>query len=113
MSVREELATAAGTVPGVTAHPYFVQSTAAGTVWIRLERIDYPNPFGGVVRWNVVLVLPQDQAQAERELERLAPLLRTALEPHLAIDSVEPQRLDLQGIGIVPVAFINGHREEV
>ncbi|WP_323792419.1 hypothetical protein [Nocardioides sp.] len=111
MSVREEIAAAASSVLGLTGHPYVVGDTSPGTVYPRVERIDYPNAFGGVVFYNVVLVLPQDYAEAEQYLEQKLPDLKGALEPHLVITSVQPQRLQLDGIGVLPVAFINGHRE--
>lgn len=112
MSTRTELAEAADALPFVPkGHPYFVQSTKPGTVWVRLERTDYPNPFGGVTFWNVVMVLPQGQEAAEKFLEEhQAPLVK-ALEPHLVITSVVPQRVDIPGAGILPCAFFNGHRE--
>ncbi|MCM0618774.1 hypothetical protein [Nocardioides bruguierae] len=112
MSFREDLVTRAATVAGIRPHPYVVQATAAGTLYPRLERIDYPNPFGGVAHWNVVLVLPQSPADAERYLEQKLPALRAAIAPALSVTSVALQRLQLDGIGVLPVAFINGHREQ-
>lgn len=109
---RAVLAAAASTVEGLTGHPYFVQTTKAGSVLIRLERTEYPNPFGGVEHWNCVLILPQDMAAAEAFWEEKVPLLREALDPHLAITSFAPQRLQIEGVGVLPTVFINGHREE-
>lgn len=108
---RSDLTAAAGTVEGIRAHPYVVGDTDPGTVYPRLDRIEYPNPFGGVAYWNVVLVLPQDLEAAERYLEEKLPALKAALDPHLVITSVAMQRLQLDGVGTLPVAFINGHRE--
>lgn len=111
--VRLELANAAAGAAGVTAaHPYFTGDTAAGTVFVRLERIEYPNPFGGVAFWNVVLILPQDPGDTERFLADYLPELKAALDPHLVITSVRPERIDLPGVGVLPCAFFNGHREE-
>lgn len=112
MSTRTELAAAANTVTGITAHEYVVGHTDPGTVYPRLDRIEYPNPFGGVAHWNVVLVLPQDYADAERYVETTLPALKDALDPHLIITAVVLQRLQLEGVGVLPVAFINGHREQ-
>ncbi|GAA5153826.1 hypothetical protein GCM10023340_36430 [Nocardioides marinquilinus] len=111
MSTRTELATAANGVEGLTATPYFTSGTRAGTVWIRLDRIEFPDRFGGIAHWNVVLVLPQDQAESERYFEATTPALREALADHLVVTSVTPQRLQLDGVGPLSVAFINGHRE--
>lgn len=111
MSTRSELAAAASTVEGITGHEYVVGDTDPGTVYPRLDRIEYPNPFGGIAHWNVVLVLPQDYAAAEQYVEQKLPFLKAALDPHLAITAVVLQRLQLDGAGVLPVAFINGHRE--
>lgn len=111
MSFREDIAAAASTVAGIHGHPYVVGDTAPGTLYPRIERIEYPNPFGGVLFLNIVLVLPQDLAEAEQYLEQMLPNLKAALEPHLVITTVQPQRLQLDGVGTLPVAFINGHRE--
>lgn len=111
MSTRTDLAAAASTVAGITGHAYVVGDTDPGTVYPRLERIEYPNAFGGVAHWNVVLVLPQDYAEAEQYVESKLPALKAALDPHLVITAVVLQRLQLEGIGTLPVAFINGHRE--
>lgn len=111
MSIRTDIADAASTVDGITGHPYVVGDTSPGTLYPRIERIDYPNAFGGVLFLNVVLVLPQDMAEAEQYLEQKLPALKDALEPHLVITTVQPQRLQLDGVGVLPVAFLNGHRE--
>lgn len=111
MSTRTEIATAASTVDGINGHPYLVGDTQPGTLYPRLDRIEYPNRFGGVAFWNVVLVVPQDLAAAEKYLEDKLPDLRTALASVLAITSVAPVRLDVPGVGLLSVAFINGHRE--
>lgn len=111
MSTREDLEAAAHTVPGIKAHAYVVGDTEPGTVYPRLDRIEYPNAFGGIAHWSVVLVLPQDYAEAEQYVEEVLPDLKAALDPHLVITAVLLQRLQLDGIGTLPVAFINGHRE--
>lgn len=111
MSTRTELATAAAEVVGITAHEYVVGNTEPGTVYPRLDRIEYPNAFGGVAYWNVVLVLPQDLAAAEQYMEAKLPALKAAIEPHLVITAVQLQRLQLDGVGTLPIASINGHRE--
>jgi hypothetical protein len=112
LAVRTAIATSASGVEGIECSPYFVQTTAAGMAMVRLDRIEYPNPFGGVCHWNVVVLLPQDQAEAEKYLEEKVPLIRAAIEEHLVITQVQPQRLEITGVGILPCVFINGHREQ-
>lgn len=111
-TVRKLLAAAANSVDGLTGYEYFVQATTPGAVNIRYDRTEYPNRFGGVVHWNVVLVLPQDQAAAERYIEEHVPDLRDAVAEHMTVTSIVPQRLQIEGLGILPTVFINGHREE-
>lgn len=111
-AVRQALADAASTVAGVTCSPYFIGTTQAGAAMVRLDRIEYPNPFGGICHWNIVLLLPQDQAAAEKYTDDVVPLVRDALSDHLVITQIQPQRLDLPGHGVLPCVFINGHREQ-
>lgn len=111
MSAREALATAANTVEGITAHPYVSNDTKPGTAFVRLDRIDYPNRFGGVAFWNVILILPQEQRTAEQYLEANLPALRDALGAEMTLTTVRRVRLDIPGAGILPTAFFDGHRE--
>jgi len=111
MTARQEICDAVNAVDGMTATPYVSGEVSPGTVYLRLERIEFPNPFGGICHWNVCLVLPQDLATAEQYLEGVLPSLIEAIEPHLVVRSVVPQRLNLAGVGDLPVAFINGTRE--
>lgn len=110
--VRKTLAEAASTVDDISCSPNFVQSTKPGDAMVRLDHIDYPNAFGGVRTWQVVVILPQDYAAAEKFLDTKLPDLLTALAPVLQIQKVTPAQLSLIDAGIVPVVFIEGLREE-
>jgi hypothetical protein len=110
--VRTALAAAASSVDGLTGHPYYVQTTEPGHVWVRLDRIEYPNRFGGVAHWNVVLILPADLDASEQYLETHGPALRDALRNELVVTTITPQRIEIPGVGVLPCAFFNGHREE-
>lgn len=110
---RKALADAASTVDGITCHPYFVQSIKTGQAVVRLDRINYPpDRFGGVVRWNVVVMLPQDQTQAEKYIEKHLDALVDALDGQWQIAEAQPQQLNIPGVGVVPVLIIAGHREQ-
>lgn len=109
---RQAIAAAASTVDGITCTPYFIQSTEPGAAMVRLDRIEYPNPFGGVCYWNVVVMLPQDQQAAEQYIEQHIPAVRDAIAPELVIDRIQPTRLDIPGVGVLSTVFISGHREE-
>jgi hypothetical protein len=110
--VRQALADAANTVEGLHVTPYFSQgSLRTGGGMVRKDRVDYPNPFGGVVRWQVVVVLPSDLASAEKYLDETVPQVVTAVREHLVVTDVTPAQLAIDA-GTVPVALIHGHREE-
>lgn len=109
--VRQELAEAASSVEGLTGSPYFVQTTTPGTVLVRLDRIDFPNNFGGVAFWSLVLIGPQDIAASETYFAEKVPALREALAPHLAVTAMTPELIDL-GLGPSPCAVLTGHRED-
>lgn len=112
MSHRELIANAASTVQGIDCRPYFVQSSTPGTAMVRLNRVEYPNPFGGIAYWDVVVVLPQDMADAEKYLEGVLEPLVTAVAEELVVKQVQPQRMDFPGAGVLPVVIITGHREQ-
>ena len=110
-AVRTALAEAANTVDGISVQPWFRSSTKAGDGMVRLDRITYPNPFGGIRTWQVLIVLPQDLAQAERYLEDKTPALVEALGNEMAVDSATPQQIALD-TGALPCLVIEGHRAE-
>lgn len=112
MSTRDIIATAASTVDGVLCEPYFGGNTDPGGAFVKLDSTQYPNKFGGVDRWKVVLVLPQDLTTAERFADERIPALVTALLPELQItESTGVQRFDIPGVGIFLTASITGLRE--
>lgn len=108
---RQAIADAASSVDGVNVSPYFRQVTRPGQGMVRMDRTEYPNPFGGLVHWQVVVFLPQDLAQAEKWLDENGPVLRAAVAEELVVRSMAPQQLALD-TGAVPVVVIEGHREE-
>ncbi len=113
-TVREALAACASTVDGLTGHPYYVQTTDTGAVLVDLDRVEYPNRFGGVAHWNLVLLLPQDYGEAERYAETYGPLLRGAIKRDhlLVVTSMTLGRTDFPGTAVRPTLTITGHREE-
>lgn len=110
-AVRQALAAAASTVEGLVGQENFVVATNPGNVLIRYDRTEYPNRFGGVVYWSLVLVLPQDPTAAEVFLEAKGPALRDAVSAELVVTTVIPQPIDF-GAGSIPCAVFTGHREE-
>lgn len=112
VDVRKAIADAASTAAGISCNPYYVQSTKPGQAMVRLDRIEYPDKFGGVCHWNVIVMVPQDQAQAEKYLDEKIPAVREAIAGELVVTQIQPQRLELKGAGVVLCVFINGHREQ-
>jgi hypothetical protein len=111
-AVRAELAAAANTVTGVKVTPYHTGATKAGAGGVQLDRIEYPNRFGGVCFWQVVILLPPDIAAAEKQADALIPLLYDALSPVLAVTSVAFDRIQLDNSGAtLPCVIVAGHRE--
>lgn len=108
---RRALAAAASTVAGVTGRPHLTSETEPGTAWVRLTRLEYPNRFGPVAHLAVVLVLPQDPAETETYLDQKIGPMTAALAGELVITSIVPTQLIIDGIGTLPTAFFNGHRE--
>lgn len=111
-AVRAALAAAANTVSGISCSPYYKQTTKSGDAMVRLERINYPNRFGGVVTWQVLLILPQDVATAEKYLEDKVPGVVAALSQEMVVSSVTPRELILNDGVRLPCVSIEGTREE-
>lgn len=110
--VRELLAAAASEVEGITCSPTYVPPTSLGMACVRLDRVEYPDKFGSVVHWNVVVGLGQDQAAAETYFEAKVLAVVAALAPHMAVRSAVPQLTRLTDGTTVLTAYINGFREE-
>lgn len=109
--VRELLAIAASTgVGGVNTQPYFVQTTAAGLAFVRLDRIEYQRGYATGF-WSIVVQLPTDRAAAEKYLEQWVPEMVESLSAEMHVLTVTPQDIDF-GSGAIPCAVISGHREE-
>lgn len=103
---------AAASVAGVTTiTPYYRQSTAAGQGWVNLARIDYPNPFGGVATWHVVIPLPADLAVSEQWLDAHAETIRAAVASEMAVRNLTPTNLVMPAGATVPALLIEGQRE--
>lgn len=109
--VRAVIAAAANTVEGIDCTPYFRQSTKPGSAVVRKDRVTYPNKFGGLVTWQVLVMLPQDLASAEKYMDEKVPALVDALAPHLVVTEAVAQQLALE-TGAVPIVLIQGTREE-
>lgn len=109
-AIRASIAAAANTVAGINCSPYFRQSTKPGDAMVRLDRQTRDTSgFGFMATWQVVVILPQDLATAEKYLDEKLPSLVDAIAEELVITTVTPQQLTLD-TGLVPCVFIEGNR---
>lgn len=111
MSVRDDLATAASTVEGITVVPYYVQAPPVGTGFVHYLRTAYPNKFGGVDTWQVVIAVPPDLGTAEKWIEENRGALVAALYPELIVRTATPTDLILDDGGSLRALVIQGDRE--
>lgn len=111
-AVRAALAAAANTVAGVRCSAYYQQSTAPGTASVRLDRVEYPNRFGGVAHWQVLVMLPQKLDAAEKWVDDKLPALHDALEAELVITNAGMQQVITEAGVTLPCVVIAGHREQ-
>jgi hypothetical protein len=111
IAIRAEIAAAANAVAAVTAYPNFRQTTRPGDAMVRLDRVEYPDRFGGLGTWQLVVILNQDVAAAELWLDENRDALVTALSEVMSVRRAFPAELALDS-GKVPALFIEGTRED-
>lgn len=112
LAARNALATAASSVAGVKATPYYRQSGKVGDAFVRLDRVARDSSgFGYMATWQVCVVLSQDQAHAERWIDDNLPALTTALEHQGVVTTAQPVQLALE-TGTVPALVITLAREQ-
>lgn len=111
MSARTEIATVISTVTGVHCTPYHRQTTTPGEAMVRLDRRNRAeNRFGYLNTWQVVVILPQNLAQAEEWIESNGDDLIEAAETVLTVLSLVPSQLPV-GTTLVPCVVLEGVRE--
>lgn len=111
MSFRADLATAISVVDGVHCTAYHRQTTNPGEAMIRLDRrIRSENGFGYMNTWQVVVILPQNLAQAEGWIDTHGDELIDAAANHLVVQSLVPGQLPV-GSTLVPCVVLEGVRE--
>lgn len=108
---RDKISAAANAVAGVNVTPYFRQVTKPGQGMVRMDRVEYPNTFGGVVTWQVYIFLSQDIASAERWLDENGEALYRAVANELLVTSLRWEQLTVD-TGTVPCVVIEGSREQ-
>lgn len=109
--VRQAIADAANTVTGMNVSPYYKQSTRPGDGYVRKFRVEYPNPFGGLVTWQILIAAAQDIPTAERFMDDQVPALVEAISGELVVTDVTAVQFQYDS-GLVPGIQIQGRREE-
>lgn len=107
---RTEIAAAINTVDGINCWPYYRQTARSGDAvvsWAGSTRSE--NGFGFMNRWQVMVILPQDHAAAERTMSDNLDHWVDALAPVLIVTSIEPAQLTLDA-GMIPAVVIEGAR---
>lgn len=109
-AARTAIATAASAVEGVNCTPYYRQTTKPGDALVRLDRTFRDDThFGFMAVWQVVVILPQDLATAEKWLDEHMDSIVEELSEVVVITTVTPQQLALD-TGLVPCVVIEGNR---
>ncbi|GAA4698278.1 hypothetical protein [Nocardioides nanhaiensis] len=113
-AVRELFANAASSVEGITGFPYYTQTTRPGHAYVRLDRVEYPNAFGGMAYWQVIVIAPQSIDGMERFIEKNSKPLHEALSEHMTIQTMSPQQISLPNDSKSSyfALIISGYREE-
>ena len=109
-AVREAISAAVNTVEGFNCSPWFKQTTRTGDAIVSYAgSTRSENGFGYMNRWQVLVILPADIANAEKYLTDHLDALITAVESELIVQTVTPSTLTLD-VGTVPGVVIEGVR---
>lgn len=112
LDVRNEIAAAATAATSlVSCDPYFRQTTSPGEACVRYGQTEFPNRFGGLATWEVVIHLPQDVAEAERFIDDAKADLQAALAPAMTVRRMYPASATY-GTARTNLLVIEGTREE-
>ena len=110
MTIREDLATAASSVAGITVTPYFRQNLKVGNGFVRLnERVKPENGLGWLDTWEVWIAAPADIEAAEKWIEAKQDALLQALDAEMIVSSLTPSELTL-GSTTAPGIVVRGVR---
>lgn len=111
MTVREDLAAAASTVDGITVLPFYVQAPPVGSGFVHYLRTNYPNKFGGIDTWQIVVAVPPNLAEGQNWIEANRQELVDALKDELIVRTATPTELILDGGSSLRALVIEGDRE--
>lgn len=115
-AARTALADAASSVDGVNVTPYFRGTAEQGEGMVRLEQIAYPDNLGGLVTWQVIVMISQDPAIAEKWVAAHLDQLVEALAEEMTILTAAPRQIQIPQPGsnvllLLPCLVVEGLRE--
>jgi hypothetical protein len=112
-AVRQELAAVANSVAGVNVHPYYRQGGKALSGNVVRGTTTFPNTFGGVVTWEVHILLPVDVESAQKKADELIPLLWEAFigSRVMTVDDISFATSSQDNRSGQPLMVLTGHRE--
>lgn len=113
MTAREEIAAAVSTVAGVTCTPYYEGASDDGAAYVELARDEYPNEFGGETYWEVIVLMPTDQKEAQHFYESNRwPVVRALKESRaLVVTGTRPDQVLSTDAPARNCMVVEGHRE--
>jgi hypothetical protein len=109
-TTRTQLAAALSTVTGVTGYPRRPAVVKAGDAWPQWGGSERATGRGFTETWNVLVVLPPDEAAADTFADGKQDALVTALSPVIYIDSFAPANFKADD-GDVYALLITGRSE--
>lgn len=90
MSIRDDIVTMLGTVPGIKAYAYKPQSARVGDAWVTWGAEDRIAPGEFETSWKVVILAPLDERRQEAWREELRDQLMDALSPVVWVTRLYP-----------------------
>lgn len=109
-TTRTALAAALSTVSGVTGYPRRPTTIRSGDAWPQWAGSQHDGGQGFVETWNVLIVLPPDEAGADTFADAKQALLIAALRSVMFVDSFAPATLATEA-GDVYALLISGRSE--
>jgi hypothetical protein len=108
MGVRQDIASAASSLTGVSVEPYVRRTLTPGDGYVQFLGMEIDDTgLGFMERWVVIITISQDDLAAQMWIEENSDALIDALSPHLIVTSVVPW--DVSGINAVHIAGSRGH----
>ena len=111
MSAREEIAAAASTVDGVECTPFYRGAGEVGAGYVEWSRSEWPNRFGAVDFWSVVIVVPSEPDAAEHWVEDHRQALYDGISEALIVTTISPSLVPITDGPSLKAVTVAGHRE--